>query len=79
CTCFFRHGKSRYLGERLPFNVAPSYNPMANWSISLLSLVLNLYLASWQLRRILLKRLNPMRDEIFSDQEEYKSINAYRQ
>ncbi|WP_217534904.1 DUF5692 family protein [Vibrio metschnikovii] len=61
------------------FNVAPSYNPMANWSISLLSLVLNLYLASWQLRRILLKRLNPMRDEIFSDQEEYKSINAYRQ
>ncbi|MEZ8406154.1 hypothetical protein AB6C70_25335, partial [Vibrio splendidus] len=20
CTCFFRHGKSRYLGERLPQN-----------------------------------------------------------
>lgn len=61
------------------FNVAPSYNPIANWSISLLSLALNLYLAGWQLRRILRKRLNPMRDEIFSDQEEYKSINAYRQ
>lgn len=61
------------------FNVAPSYNPQANWSISLLSLALNLYLAALQIKRILNKRLDPLKNEIFTDQAEYQAINAYRQ
>jgi hypothetical protein len=60
------------------FNVAPSYNPAANWSISILALVLNIVLAVWQVNRIVKNRLNPLKDEIFTDQPDYKEVNALR-
>ncbi len=60
------------------FNVAPSYNPAANWSISILALVLNLVLAVWQVNRVVKNRLNPLKDEIFTDQPDYKEVNALR-
>lgn len=58
------------------FNVAPSYNPAANWSISILALALNLILAVWQINRIVKNRLNPLKDEIYTDLPEYKEIKA---
>lgn len=60
------------------FNVAPSYNPAANWSLAILSLALNVVLAVWQVRRILKNRANPLKDEIFPDQSDYQIVNAYR-
>jgi len=60
------------------FNVAPSYNPAANWTISVLALILNIVLAVWQINRIVKNRLNPLKDEIFTDLPEYKEISAMR-
>lgn len=60
------------------FNVAPSYNPAANWSLAILSLALNIVLAVWQVRRIIKNRANPLQDEIFPDQADYQLVNAYR-
>ncbi|MEE2023553.1 MULTISPECIES: DUF5692 family protein [Alkalimonas] len=60
------------------FNVAPSYNPAANWSLAILSLALNIVLAVWQVRRIIKNRANPLKDEIFPDQADYQLVNAYR-
>jgi hypothetical protein len=60
------------------FNVSVSYNPAANWSIAILSLALNLVLAAWQVYRIVKNRLNPLKDEIFTDLPEYKQVNSLR-
>jgi len=60
------------------FNVSVSYNPAANWSISLLSLALNVSLAVWQTCRIVKYRLNPLKDEIYTDLDEYRKVNALR-
>ena len=60
------------------FNVGLSYNPEANWSISLLSLALNVFLAAWQVYRIIRYRLNPLKDEIYTDLDEYREVKALR-
>jgi hypothetical protein len=60
------------------FNVSVSYNPAANWSIAILSLALNLVLAVWQVYRIVKNRLNPLKDEIYTDLPEYKQVNSLR-
>ncbi|PKL16162.1 MAG: hypothetical protein CVV49_17650 [Spirochaetae bacterium HGW-Spirochaetae-5] len=60
------------------FNVSVSYNPAANWSIAILSLALNVILAVWQVYRIVKNRLNPLKDEIFTDLPEYKQVNSFR-
>lgn len=60
------------------YHVAPSYNPSANWIISILSLGLNAYLAIWQISRIVKKRANPLKDELFVGQSDYNVVNAYR-
>jgi hypothetical protein len=60
------------------FNVSVSYNPAANWSIALLSLALNVTLAVWQVYRIAKSKLNPLKDEIFTDLPEYKQVYSFR-
>jgi hypothetical protein len=57
------------------FNVKVSYNPAANWTLALASLVLNVILAVWQVYRIVKYRINPLKDEIWSSTKEYKRIN----
>ena len=54
------------------FNVKVSYNPAANWTLALASLALNVILAIWQVYRIVKYRLNPLKDEIWSDTIEHK-------
>lgn len=54
------------------FNVSVSYNPAANWTLALASLALNVILAIWQVYRIVKYRLNPLKDEIWTDSKEYK-------
>lgn len=60
------------------FNVSVSYNPAANWTLSLISLALNIVLAVWQVTRIVKLRLNPLKDEIWSDTKASKEIYAKR-
>ncbi|MBS4536538.1 hypothetical protein GOQ29_13010 [Clostridium sp. D2Q-14] len=54
------------------FNVSVSYNPAANWTISLVSLGLNVILAIWQVYRIIKNRFNPLKDEIWNDTKQYQ-------
>lgn len=60
------------------FNVSVSYNPAANWTISLISLGLNVTLAVWQIIRIIKYKKNPLKDEIWQDTKEYQEINKLR-
>lgn len=60
------------------FNVSVSYNSAANWTIASISLVLNVVLAVWQVYRIVKYRLNPLKDELWTDTKEYKEINSLR-
>lgn len=61
------------------FNVSVSYNPAANWTISLISLALNLILAVWQITRIVKLRLNPLKDEIWKGTNEYEELIALKE
>ena len=54
------------------FNVKVSYNPAANWTLALASLALNVTLAVWQVYRIVKYRLNPLKDEIWSNTGEHR-------
>lgn len=47
------------------FNMPLSYNPAANWTLAIISLGLNVYLAVIQIQRIRAKKLNPFKDEIW--------------
>ncbi len=47
------------------FNMPLSYNPAANWTLAIISLGLNVYLAVIQIQRIRAKKLNPLKDEIW--------------
>lgn len=60
------------------FNVAVSYNPVANWTLALISLGLNLILAVWQVAKIIKHKKNPLKDELWTDSKEYQEINALR-
>lgn len=60
------------------FNVSVSYNPTANWTLAIISLVLNVALAVWQVYRIVKYRLNPLKDDIWTDTKDYKIINSHR-
>jgi len=56
------------------FAVNSSLNPTAMWSLSILSLAFNAAVFTYQLRRIIKRRLNPLKDEIFSDFEAYQQV-----
>lgn len=58
------------------FNVEPSYNPAANWTIAIISLSLNVGLAIWQIYRISSRKLNPCKDEIYTDLAEYQALKS---
>lgn len=58
------------------FNVSVSYNPAANWTLALLSLTLNVVLAVWQIARIVKRRKHPLKDELWTDTQEYQEIKA---
>ncbi len=60
------------------FNVSVSYNPAANWTIAIAALALNVTLAVWQVYRIAKYRLNPLKDEIWTDTKEYKIVSSYK-
>lgn len=49
------------------FNVSVSYNPQANWTLAILSLGLNVFLAIWQIIRISKYHLNPLKNEIWKN------------
>jgi len=70
CPYFFATGST--------FSVPVSLNPAANWTISLLSFALNVALAVWQVYRIVKYRKNPLKDELYTDLEEYKYVNSFR-
>lgn len=57
------------------FNVAPSYNPAANWSIALISFGLNVGLAIWQVYRIFNRKINPYKSELYTDLPEYIRVS----
>jgi hypothetical protein len=60
------------------FNVSVSYNPAANWTIALISLALNVFLAVWQVVRIVKHRLHPLKDELWAGTKEYEELHALR-
>jgi len=47
------------------FNVRVSYNPAANWTLSIAALALNVVLMAWQVARAVKFRLNPLKDELW--------------
>ncbi|SCY76270.1 DUF5692 family protein [Alkaliphilus peptidifermentans] len=57
------------------FNVSVSYNAAANWTLALISLALNAGLAIWQVYRIVKYRFNPLKDEIWTDSKNTRTIH----
>jgi hypothetical protein len=56
------------------YTVKVSYNPEAMWAISMLSFVANVALVIYQGRRIYTLRLNPAKDELYTDLEKYREV-----
>ncbi len=54
--------------------VASSWNPTAMWTLSIISLVFNVCLAVYQVRKIIIQRKNPLKDEVYADSKGYKEI-----
>lgn len=54
--------------------VSPSYNPAAMWTLSLLSLGINIWLLIYQGRIIYKNKVNPYKQEVYTDHEFYKKI-----
>ncbi len=57
------------------FNARVSYNPAANWVLALAALTIHGILAGKQVYRIVKHRLNPLKDEIWTDTENNKPIH----
>ncbi|MGO1472519.1 MAG: DUF5692 family protein [Flaviflexus sp.] len=58
------------------FAVETSRNPVAIFMISALALAANVALIIYQIRTILRKRLNPLKDELYTDHPQYKAVVA---
>ena len=56
------------------FAVESSHNPTALFVVSALSLVANIAVAVYQVRKIRANRLNPLKDELFTDLAAYKAV-----
>ncbi|NTW40863.1 MAG: hypothetical protein HGA44_13445, partial [Cellulomonadaceae bacterium] len=56
------------------FSVASSHNPAALFTVSAISLVANVAVAVVQVRRIVSRRLNPLRDELYTDLPAYRAV-----
>ena len=56
------------------FAVDSSHNPVALFTVSALSLVANVAVAVYQVRRIVTRRLNPLKDELWTDLPDYQKV-----
>lgn len=54
--------------------VQSSWNPAAMWFFSIISIVFNVGLAIYQVRRMIINRKNPITQEIYTDHKAYKEI-----
>lgn len=54
--------------------VATTHNPKAFFIVSLISLLLNIALVAYQFTKIRKKKLNPLKDEIYSDTKGYMEV-----
>ena len=54
--------------------VATTHNPKAFFIVSLLALIANVALAAWQFNAIRKNRLNPLKDEIFTNTKAYQQV-----
>lgn len=54
--------------------VATTHNPTAFFIVSFLSLVANLALVIYQLKKVFKNKLNPLKDEIYIDTKAYKEV-----
>ena len=54
--------------------IPTTHNPTAFFVVSLLALLSNVALAVWQLYRIRTRKLNPLKDEIYSDTKAYVRV-----
>ncbi|NCT90404.1 hypothetical protein GXB85_05490 [Cellulomonas sp. APG4] len=59
-----------------PFAVESSHDPTALFVVSAVSLVANVAVAVYQVRRIVTRRLNPLRDELWTDLPDYQKVVA---
>lgn len=64
-----------FVGDSI-FAVNSSHNPVALFTVSALSLAANVAVLVYQARRIRTRRLNPLRDELYTDHAEYRQIRA---
>ncbi len=51
--------------------VSPSYNPTAMWTLSLISLAVNVALLVYQIRVMIKTKKNPMTEELYTEHKEY--------
>lgn len=58
-----------------PISVEASYNPAANWTLSLISFTLNIGLLIYQGRIMMKEKRNSLTGEVFIDTKEYQEIN----
>ena len=58
------------------FAVDASHNPAALFVVSALALAVNIAVAVYQVRTIVTKRLNPLKDELYTDHPQYAAILA---
>ncbi len=57
-----------------PFAVESSHDPAALFTVSALSLAANVAVAVYQVKRIIDRRANPLRDELFTDLPQYREV-----
>ena len=58
------------------FAVDSSHDPKALFIVSALALVANIAVAVYQVRRIIVRRLNPLKDELWTDLPDYQKVAA---
>lgn len=60
------------------FTVKVSYDPVAMWTVSMLSLLANIGVMGYQINRIVKCKLNPLKDELYTDLAKYKEVEKIR-
>ena len=54
--------------------IPTTHNPTAFFVVSLIALAANVAVAIWQLTRIRRGKLNPLKDEIYTDTKAYRNV-----
>ena len=54
--------------------IPTTHNPTAFFAVSLVALVANVVLAVYQFRRIRARGLNPLKDELYNDTQNYREV-----